>query len=164
MQTQPSPSHLLPSVSASKSWTRRRACWRRARSFSFTGRARAEDRNRQQATDQSKNQKCSAKSPVLSTFWHCGSSCYCAGKACVCLNLLPARTQQHTYNLHCGESMCLYRPRVGFEEVSSLADIQRFYMILSPGGNAKKSPNRLMVVGMRDNFCLHARQFQPTSS
>lgn len=43
--------------------------------------------------------------------------------------------------------VCPCRPRVGFEEVSDLGEIQRFYLILSPGGDAKKSPNRLLVIG-----------------
>ena len=33
---------------------------------------------------------------------------------------------------------------------------QRFYMILSPGGDAKKSPNRLVVVGTISPLILPA--------
>ena len=47
------------------------------------------------------------------------------------------------------------RPRAGFESVSNLGEIQRFYMILSPGGYAKKSPNRLVVIG-RHLSCVFA--------
>ncbi|KAK9814928.1 hypothetical protein WJX73_002205 [Symbiochloris irregularis] len=48
-----------------------------------------------------------------------------------------------------GRIYFFYRPRVGFESVSNLGEIQRFYMILSPGGDAKKSPNRLVVIGKK---------------
>ena len=46
-----------------------------------------------------------------------------------------------------GDIFFFYRPKVGAEEVSSVEDVQRFYMITSP--EEKDSKYRLFVLGQK---------------
>ena len=39
------------------------------------------------------------------------------------------------------------KPRVGMTEITGLGDVQRFYMVLSPGGDRADAPNRLVIIG-----------------
>ena len=60
----------------------------------------------------------------------------------------PAPTQQRgEAAVEAGRVHFLYRPRVGVEEAAGLADVQRFYMVLTPEGAGKKA--RLAVIGKK---------------
>ena len=46
-----------------------------------------------------------------------------------------------------GRVYWIAKPRVGMTEITGLGDVQRFYMVLSPGGDRAESPNRLVIIG-----------------
>ena len=57
-----------------------------------------------------------------------------------------------------GRVYFMAKPRVGLTEVKSLDDVQRFFMVLSPGGDRATSPNRLVIIGAAapDTLCVKA--------